>query len=162
MASNYAVSPVLVGTFSSRGGTLQGEVLAAWLSANNRTRCLVCGLSVSARRAVHPTCQPALRAAAGPPSSPAVAPDLPTFSTIQAGQTRTLRHIPAAARPLWSRTLSRALATAARTNSARSWQELLMLPQAVLDAPRRAGHKHAKAAAAYTVDRSSGGKPASE
>ena len=28
-----------------------------------------------------------------------------------------------------------------------------MLPQAVLDAPRRAGHKHAKAAAAYTVDR---------
>ena len=97
-----------------------------WFSANNRIRCLICDLSVSAP------------------------PDLRTFSTMQACQTRILRHIPAASRPFWSWTLSSALAIAAQTNSAGSWQELLMLPQAVLDAARRAGHKYAKEA--YRVE----------
>ena len=38
-------------------GNLRGEVPPEWL----RTRCLVCGLSVSVQHGVHPTCQP------GPP-----------------------------------------------------------------------------------------------
>ena len=48
--------------------------------------------------------------------------------------------------------LTRALAAAAHHNDIRAWQELLMLPQAVLDAPQRGGRKHAKAVAAYTLD----------
>ena len=136
-------------------GTLQGEVPAEWLHANNRTRCLVCGLSVAANRGVHPTCRPAYRAAAGnqPADDTMGGEALPSFADIQAGRTRTLRHIPAAAKSLWTRTLSRALAAVVHSNNPRSWQELLMLPQTVLDAPPRGGHKHAKAAAAYTLDR---------
>ena len=136
-------------------GTLQGEVPAEWLHANNRTRCLVCGLSVAANRGVRPTCRPAYRAAAGnqPADDTMGGEALPSFADIQAGRTRTLRHIPAAAKSLWARTLSRALAAAVHSNNPRSWQELLMLPQTVLDAPPRGGHKHAKAAAAYTLDR---------
>ena len=136
-------------------GTLQGEVPAEWLHANNRTRCVVCGLSVAANRGVHPTCRPAYRAAAGnqPADDTMEGEALPSFADIQAGRTRTLRHIPAAAKSLWSRTLSRALAAVVHSNNPRSWQELLMLPQTVLDAPPRGGQKHAKAAAAYTLDR---------
>ena len=136
-------------------GTLQGEVPAEWLHANNRTRCLVCGLSVAANRGVHPTCRPAYRAAAGnqPADDTMGGEALPSFADIQAGRTRTLRHIPAAAKSLWTRTLSCALAAVVHSNNPRSWQELLMLPQTVLDAPPRGGHKHAKAAAAYTLDR---------
>ena len=38
-------------------------------------------------------------------------------------------------------------------NDEASWRELLMLPQSILDPPRRGGKQHAKAAAAYTLDR---------
>ena len=58
---------------------------------------------------------------------------------IHGGRTPTLRYVPAAARYLWNETLTRALTAAAHYNDLRSWQELAMLPQIVLDAPRRAG-----------------------
>jgi hypothetical protein len=38
-------------------GTLQGEVSLSWLRSQNRTRCPVCGLSVSQSHGVHPTCR---------------------------------------------------------------------------------------------------------
>jgi hypothetical protein len=102
--------------------------------SNNRIRCSECGLSVSARFGVHPTCRPAARAAAGLPREPNVGDTLPSFDAILLGRTRTLRHLPAAARYLWTKVLTRALAVV-HHNDARAWQELLMLPQAVLDAP---------------------------
>ena len=102
--------------------------------SNNRIRCSERGLSVSARFGVHPTCRPAARAAAGLPREPNVGDTLPSFDAILLGRTRTLRHLPAAARYLWTKVLTRALAVV-HHNDARAWQELLMLPQAVLDAP---------------------------
>ena len=136
-------------------GNLRGEVPSEWLRTNARTRCLVCGLSVSVQYGVHPTCRPAARAALGPEHTPAASapPALPTMQEIHGGRTPTLRHVPAAARYLWNKTPTRALAAAAHHNDLRSWQELAMLPQTVLDAPRRGGRQHARAAAAYTKDR---------
>lgn len=134
-------------------GTLQGDVPQDWLQAQGRTRCLVCGLSVSVRHGVHPTCHPALRAA-----TPQTAPQqperrLPTFQEIQQGGTPTLRHVPHSARHLWSQTLARTLAAVVHHNDEQSWRELLMLPRCVLGVPPRGGRKHAKASAAYTLDR---------
>ena len=77
---------------------------------------------------------------------------MPSLDAILLGHTRTLRHVPAAARSLWGKVLTRALAAAVHHNDTRAWQELLMLPQAVLDVPQRGGRKHAKAVAANTVD----------
>lgn len=37
-------------------GSLQGDVLAAWLQTHGRQQCPACGLSVSTRHAIHPTC----------------------------------------------------------------------------------------------------------
>ena len=45
-------------------GSLDGDVPAAWMQARGRIRCPVCGLSVSERYGVHPTCRPEARAAA--------------------------------------------------------------------------------------------------
>ena len=45
-------------------GTLAGAIPAAWLQQHGRQRCAVCGLSVSSRFGVHPTCHPEARAAA--------------------------------------------------------------------------------------------------
>ena len=134
-------------------GSLHGDVPIPWLHSHNRTRCLECGLSVSSRHGMHPTCCPAARAAAGAPRSAAAGDTLPSLDAILLGRTRTLRHVPAAARYLWGKVLTRALAAAAHHNDIRAWQDLLMLPHAVLDAPQRGGRKHAKAVAAYTVDR---------
>ena len=134
-------------------GSLHGDVPIPWLHSHNRTRCLECGLSVSSRHGIHPTCRAAARAAAGAPRSAAAGDTLPSLDAILLGRTRTLRHVPAAARYLWGKVLTRALAAAAHHNDIRAWQELLMLPQAVLDAPQRGGRKHAKAVAAYTLDR---------
>ena len=134
-------------------GSLHGYVPIPWLHSHNRTRCLECGLSVSSRHGIHPTCRAAARAAAGAPRSAAAGDTLPSLDAILLGRTRTLRHVPAAARYLWGKVLTRALAAAAHHNDIRAWQELLMLPQAVLDAPQRGGRKHAKAVAAYTLDR---------
>ena len=136
-------------------GNLRGEVPPEWLRTNARTRCLVCGLSVSVQHGVHPTYRPAARAALGPEHTPAASapPALPTMQEIHGGRTPTLRYVPAAARYLWNKTLTRALTGAAHYNDRRSWQELAILPQTVLDAPRRGGRQHARAAAAYTKDR---------
>ena len=137
-------------------GGLQGDVPDAWFRAQGRQRCQVCGLSVSTRHGVHPTCRPQARAAAG--QDGAVRRDdplqaLPSIAEIQAGRTPTLRHVPAAARSLWCKVLTKALAAVVHYNDLCSWQELLLLPQCVLNAPPRGGRKHAKAAAAYTLDR---------
>ena len=137
-------------------GSLQGDVPAAWLRAQGRQRCQICGLSVSTRHGIHPTCRPQARAAAGQPAvgvrdGPFAA--LPSIAEIQAGRTPTLRHVPAAARSLWCKVLTKALAAVVHYNDLCSWQELLLLPQCVLNAPPRGGRKHAKAAAAYTLDR---------
>ena len=135
-------------------GTLQGDVPTEWLRSQRRQRCGVCGLSVSCRHSIHPTCRPAARAAVdgGTPRAGSVH-DLPSFSAIQAGGVRTLRHVPAAARSLWGKALSHALADVAQCNDERAWREFLMRPQCVLCSPPRGGRKHHKAAAAYTKDR---------
>ena len=64
-----------------------------------------------------------------------------------------MRHVPAAARYLSGRVLTRALAAAAEHNDLQFWTELLMLPQCVLGLPPRGGRRHRRAAAAYTTDR---------
>ena len=139
---------------SHLAGILEGGVPADWMQAHGRTRCHVCGVSVSMRHAVHPTCRPAARDAVEQVSAPRAADDslLPNFEDIQNGRTRTLRHVPAAARYLWGKVLVRALASVAHHNDDRAWRELLMLPQSVLETPLRGGRRHRKASAAYTQD----------
>ena len=119
-------------------GSLEGDVPQTWLQSRGRIRCPVCGLSVSERHGVHPTCRPEARAAA----------ILPSFEEIQSASTSTLRHVPAAVRHLWSQVLTQALATVAHRNDEAAWRELLMLPQCLLCPPARGGKRHAKAAAA--------------
>ena len=141
---------------SHLAGTLQGNVPDQWLRDNSRQRCPVCGLSVSTRYGTHPTCQPSVRAALGAATAPRPATEaqgLPTLDQIQGSRVRTLRHIPAAARFLWGQALIRAVAATVHYNDLEAWTELLMLPQCVLRAPRRAGRRHRRAAAAYTLDR---------
>lgn len=136
-------------------GSLQGDVPTTWLESNNRTRCLVCGLSVSHTHGIHPTCRPAARAAAVDPAQPmdTDALQLPTLTAIQATKTATLRHVPSAARHSWNQVLTRALAAVVHNNDDKAWRELLMLPKCVLCAPPRGGRRHAKAVGAYTLDR---------
>ena len=43
-----------------------GDVPPAWLQAQGRQRCTICGLSVSTRHGIHPTCRPAAREAVTP------------------------------------------------------------------------------------------------
>ena len=45
-------------------GTVAGDVPSTWLETHTRTRCLVCGLSVSVTHGVDPTCRPQARLAA--------------------------------------------------------------------------------------------------
>ena len=114
--------------------------------SNSRIRCSECGLSVSARFGVHPTCRPAARAAAGLPREPNVGDTLPSFDAILLGRTRTLRHLPGAARYLWTKVLTRALAAVRLGKNCSCYpRRCLML--------LGSGRKHAKAAAAYTLDR---------
>ena len=131
---------------SHLAGILEGGVPADWIQARGRTRCHVCGLSVSMRHAVHPTCRPAARDAVEQVRAPRAADDslLPNFEDIQNGRTRTLRHVPAGSSApllLWPTTIMSA------------WRELLMLPQSVLGTPPRGGRRHRKASAVYTQDR---------
>lgn len=134
-------------------GTLGGEVPQSWLDRHDRQRCGVCGLSVSKRFGIHPTCRPEARGQAASGAPRAAAPALPSLDAIWASQGRTLRHIPALARALWGQVLTRALATVATYNDTTSWAELFMLPHCVLCPPPRGGRKHQRAAAAYTLDR---------
>ena len=136
-------------------GSLQGDVPTAWLHSHNRTRCLVCGLSVSQAHGVHPTCRPEARAAAVDAAIPMDTDglQLPSLSAIQAAKTATIRHVPSAARHAWAQVLTRALAAAAHRNDDKAWRELCMLPKCVLCAPHRGGRQHRKATAAYTLDR---------
>jgi hypothetical protein len=115
-------------------GTLAGAIPAAWLQQHGRQCCAVCGLSVSSRFGVHPTCRPEARAAAAGPNNAAASGDgLPPLEALQGGNTPTLRHVPQAARHSWSKALTRALAAVAHSNADSAWRELLMLPQTVLD-----------------------------
>ena len=136
-------------------GSLQGEVPIPWLHTHNRTRCLVCGLSVSSAHGVHPTCRPEARTVAVDMAVPMDLDslDLPSWPAIQAATTATLRHVPAAARHLWSQVLMRALAAVAHSNTDKAWRELAMLPKCVLCSAGRGGRQHRKATAAYTLDR---------
>ena len=137
-------------------GTLHGEVPAAWLNLHGRQRCAQCGLSVSKRVGVHPSCRPSARAAAASGharDTPAAGAALPSFAEIYAAGTPTLRHVPAGLRHLWGQVLTRALAGVVYYNDGAAWQELLMLPQIVLCAPLRGGRKHQRVAAAFTLDR---------
>ena len=136
-------------------GSLTGDVPASWMQTHGRTRCLVCGLSVSERHGVHPTCRPEARAAAPDGAQPMDIDNLqlPSFTEIQAARTPTLRHVPVAARHTWNHILTRALAAVVHRNDERAWRELLMLPQCLLCAPTRGGRRHSKAVAAYTLDR---------
>ncbi|CAE7260807.1 unnamed protein product [Symbiodinium natans] len=68
---------------SHLAGTLQGDVPANWLQTNGRQRCRVCGLSVSTRHEVHPTCRPQDRAGVGGGAQRADDPTLPSFHDIQ-------------------------------------------------------------------------------
>ena len=141
---------------SHLAGTLQGNVSDQWLRDSSRQRCPVCGLRVSTRFGTHPTCQPSVRAALGAATAPRPATEaqgLPTLDQIQGSRVRTLRHIPATARFLWGQALIRAVAATVHYNDLKAWTELLMLPQCVLGAPPRAGRRHRRAAAAYTLDR---------
>lgn len=140
---------------SHLAGTLQGHVPPQWFRDHHRQRCSVCGLSISTRYGVHPTCQPAARAALGGGAArpAAAAQGLPTPNELHNARGRTLRHIPAAARFLWGQALSRAVAAVVHHNDLRAWTELLILPHGVLVAPPRTGRRHRRAAAAYTVDR---------
>eukprot|EP00435_Cladocopium_sp_Y103_P064641 s718_g26.t1 len=136
-------------------GSVAGDVPNAWLETHHRTRCLVCGLSVSANHGVHPTCRPQARIAAVD-AAPAMDVDglqLPTLTDIQSARTPTLRHVPKPAQHTWGQVLARTLATVAHSNDDKAWRELMMLPQAVLCSPQRGGRRHQKAAAAYTLDR---------
>ena len=119
---------------SHLAGTLAGEVPRAWMEAKQRIRCLVCGLSVSARCGVHPTCRPEARAAAVDAADPMEVDglELPSLQAIQSARTPTLRHVPAAARHTWCQTLTRALAAVAHRNDEQAWRELLMLPKCIL------------------------------
>ena len=136
-------------------GSLQGDVPVAWMDLHSRTRCLVCGLSVSRAHGVHPTCRPAARAAAVDGADPmdTDALPLPSLTAIQAAKTATLRHVPGVARHSWNQVFTRALSAVVHSNDDKAWRELLMLPKCVLCAPTRGGRRHSKAAGAYTLDR---------
>ena len=140
---------------SHLAGSLPGDVPNTWMEERQRIRCPVCGLCVSGRFGVHPTCRPEARGAAVDQASPMEVDGLPlpTLQEIQSARTPTLRHVPAAARHMWNQLLTRALAAVVHRNDERAWRELLMLAQCVLCAPLRGGRKHKRAAAAFTLDR---------
>ena len=152
--AGYATVPAMRSHIDSHlAGTLQGDVPEEWMRNHGRVRCTVCGLSVSSRQGLHPTCAPAGRAAAARKAPRPAGPHLPDFHAMMAADSPVLRHVPHAARHLWGQVLMRALATASHHNDSASWRELLMLPRCVLNAPPRGGRRHHKAAAAYTLDR---------
>ena len=137
-------------------GSLSGQVPSAWLQDRSLQQCLVCGLSVSTRFGIHPTCRPAARAVGGAVGSGPRDTDgpLPSLAEIQCSYTPTLRHVPPSARYAWGQALTRACAAVAEYNDEAAWVHLLlMLPKCVLCSPRRGGRKHQRTAAAFTIER---------
>ena len=136
-------------------GTLAGAVPMDYLQAHGLDLCSVCGLLVARRyNGTHPRCRPQSRQQAARRGDSSVAdPGLPTLDGIMACEVSTARHVPHVARATWAQCLARALATAASSNTMTAWQELLMLPKAVLVAPSRAGARHQRQAALATLRR---------
>ena len=127
-------------------GTLAGQVPQNWLDSRDRQRCGVCGLSVSKRFGVHPTCRPARDQAV---VLLQLCPTWTLSGPAQPGPCGTLVD--------WQGSVGagadKSLAMVATYNDATSWAELFMLPHCVLCPPPRGGRKHQRAAAAYTLDR---------
>lgn len=78
------------------GGSLAGRVPSAWFQERGLQECLVCGLTVSTRFGIHPTCRPDARSVGsgrGRGSGAATDGDgaLPSFAEIQGSPTPTLR-----------------------------------------------------------------------
>jgi hypothetical protein len=136
-------------------GTLAGAVPMDYLQAHGLDLCSVCGLLVARRyNGTHPRCRPQSRQQAARRGDNSVAdPGLPTLDGIMACDVSTARHVPHVARAAWAQCLARALAAAACSNTMTAWQELLMLPKAVLVAPSRAGARHQRQAALATLRR---------
>ena len=126
-----------------------------YLQAHGLDLCSVCGLLVARRyNGTHPRCRPQSRQQAARRGDNSVAdPGLPTLDGIMACDVSTARHVPHVARAAWAQCLARALAAAACSNTMTAWQELLMLPKAVLVAPSRAGARHQRQAALATLRR---------
>ena len=136
-------------------GTLAGAVPMEYLDAHRLDLCSVCGLLVACRfNGVHPRCRPCARQQL-PNHRPAGLMDagLPSLDSIMELDVPTLRHVPHVARSAWAQCLARAASTAAVSNTVPAWQELLMLPKAVLVAPTRGGARHHQQAALATLRR---------
>ena len=76
-------------------GQLAGRVPAQWLSDRGKIQCRVCGLGVSSRLEVHPTCRPAERRQRRPEqqaSSDGATQLMPTLSSMCDGSARTLKY----------------------------------------------------------------------
>ncbi|CAE7275446.1 unnamed protein product [Symbiodinium sp. KB8] len=131
-------------------GTLQGQLPPPYLLTHDLDLCSVCGLTVGKRyHGTHARCRPAHRhpatARIGMPgtSNPAG----PGLAAIFSAQLPVLRHVPKAARGVWAQCLARALALVAAHNTLVAWQELFMLPKAILHpAPRGGAHRRDQAA----------------
>ena len=134
-------------------GSLQGDVPATWVDSHSRTRCLVCGLSVSRAHGVHPTCRPAARAAAvdGAARMDTDGLQLPSLNPIQAPRCGVFPASPATA---GTKCLQGLLPQCVvHTNDDKAGRELLMLPKCVLCAPPRFSPRHHKAVGACILDR---------
>ena len=139
-ASHSAMRPHLD---DHAAGTLHGGVPEPYCTAHNLERCSVCGLLVATRyNGSHPRCRPLARqpAASGGPASPPASGGLGLdLAPLFQSNIPVLRHVPKAARGLWAQCLARALAAVAHHNSMAAWQDLLMLPKAVLRPAPRGG-----------------------
>ena len=136
-------------------GTLAGAVPMECLDAHRLDLCSVCGLLVARRiNGVHPRCRPRARQQL-PNHRPAGLMDagLPCLDGIMELDVPTLWHVPHVARGAWAQCLARAASAAAVSNTVPAWQELLMLPKAVLVAPTRGGARHHQQAALATLRR---------
>ena len=135
--------------------TLAGAVPMEYLDAHRLDLCSVYGLLVARRfNGVHPRCHPRARQQL-PNHRPAGLMDagLPSLDGIMELDVPTLRHVPHVARGAWAQCLARAASAAAVSNTVPAWQELLMLPKAVLVAPIRGGARHHQQAALATLRR---------
>lgn len=136
-------------------GTLMGAVPLEYLDAHRLDLCSVCGLLVARRfNGTHPRCRPRARQQF-PNPRPASLMDagLPSLDGIMELDVPTLRHVPHVARGAWAQCLARATSVAAASNAVPAWQELLMLPKAVLVAPTRGGARRHQQAALATLRR---------